>query len=53
MAFSYLPPWLTRFPVAKMSKAQLDRDINMDTIMEISVVYDHLFFMQQHSCPLP
>ena len=34
------------FPsVAKMSKAQLDRDINMDIIMEISVVYDHLFFI--------
>ena len=34
----YSSLWLTYFPVAKMSKAQWDRDRTMDTIMEISVV---------------
>ena len=40
----YSSLWLTCFPVAKMPKAQWDRDRNMDTIMEISVV---------HGQPLP
>ena len=35
----YSSLWLTCFPVAKMPKAQWDRDRNMDTIMEISVVH--------------
>ena len=33
----YSPPCFTRFPVAKMSRAQWGRDKNMDTIMDISV----------------
>ena len=38
----YLSP--TCFPIPKMSKAQWDRDRNMDTIMEISVAQtNHLF----------
>ena len=42
----YLPPWLTCFPVANVSKAQWDRDRNMDAIMENSVAHgqNHLFF---------
>ena len=46
MAFSdlgisslYSPPWLTRFPFAKMFKAQWGEDRNMDAIMEISVAH--------------
>ena len=35
----YSSLWLMCFPVAKMPKAQWDRDRNMDTIMEISVVH--------------
>ena len=35
----YSSQWPTFFPVAKMPKAQWDRDRNMDTIMEISVVH--------------
>ena len=35
----YLSLWLTCFPVVNMPKAQWDRDRNMDTIMEISVVH--------------
>ena len=31
--------WLTCFLVAKMFKAQWDKDRNIDTIMEISVVH--------------
>ena len=34
-----LPPCLTRFPVAKMSKAQLGRDRKIDVIMEIPVAH--------------
>ena len=35
----YSSLWLTFFPVAKMSKAQWDRDRNIDTITEIAVVH--------------
>ena len=57
----YLPPWLMRFPVAKMSKAQWDTHRNMDTTMEISVahgqpplLYSKSYYepQQQHSCTL-
>ena len=33
-------PWLTCFPIAKMSKPQWDRDRNMAVIMDISVAHD-------------
>ena len=54
-------PWLTRFAVVKMFKAQWGRDRNMDTIMEISVAHRQPPFpysenqyklKQQHSCPV-
>ena len=54
------PPQLTRFPVAKMFKAQWGRDANMDAIMEISashgqpaLVYSENQYQpqQQHFCP--
>ena len=55
----YSSLWLTFFQVAKMPKAQWDRDRNMDTIMEISVVHGQpLFYSEnyepkkQDSCPL-
>ena len=35
----YSSLWLTCFPVAKMFKAQWDRDRNLDIIIEISVVH--------------
>ena len=35
----YWSLWLTRFPVAKMPKAQWDRERNMDAIMEISFAW--------------
>ena len=47
-AFSspYSPPWLVHFPVGKMSKTQLGRIRDMDTIMKISVAYGQpLFFI--------
>ena len=43
--YSYL--WLKCFPVAKMPKAQWERDRNMDTKMEISVVHGQLLLLYQ------
>ena len=57
----YSPLWLTYFPVAKMSKAQWDRDRTTDTIMENSVLHGQplLFYsdkqcepQKQHCCSL-
>ena len=57
----YSSLWLTCFPVAKMPKAQWDRDRNMDTIMEIFVAHGQSLLLysenwsepkKQHSCPL-
>ena len=36
---SVVTSMLTRFPVAKMSKAQRGRERNMDAVMEISVAH--------------
>ena len=61
IASPYSSLGLKCFPVAKMSKAQYDRDENMDTIMEISVIhrqqlllYSKNYYepMKQHSCSL-
>ena len=41
----YLSLCLTCFPVAKMSKVQWNKDRNMDTIMEISVVHGEPFLL--------
>ena len=57
----YSSLWLTYFPVAKMSKAQWDKDRTMDTTMEIFVVHRQLLLLytenqyepqKQHSCSL-
>ena len=57
----YSSIWLTCFPVAKMPKAQWDRNRNMDTIIEISVahgppllLYSENYYVpqKQHLCPL-
>ena len=42
---SNLPPWLTRFLVAKMSKAQWSRDTNIETIMHISIAHGQLLLL--------
>ena len=55
--YSYSSLSLTSFPVAKMPKAQWDRDRNMDTIMEIYVAHGQPHSenkykpQQQHSSP--
>ena len=38
----YSPPWLTRFPVAKMSKLERGRNKNMDIIIEFPLAHGHL-----------
>ena len=57
----YSSLWLMFIPVAKMSKAQQDRDRNMDTIMVISVVHGQPLLLysenqyepkKNHSCSL-
>ena len=57
----YSSLWLTCFPVAKMFKAQWDRDRNLDIIIEISVVHGQPLLLysenwreprKQRSCPL-
>ena len=47
----YSPLWLTYFSVAKMSKAQWDRDRTTDTIMENSVLHGQpLLFYSDEQC---
>ena len=52
-SFPYSPPWLTRFPFANMSKAQLGRDRNINAIIAISVAHGQLPLLNSDNCYEP